>query len=85
MFALPAFDLQILDLDIQRQGVREAARAIQKQQKGATCCMHVWITLPGAVPMHMVRHEALQWLDAGVCIYTVLTVAYHYIAAVFDN
>lgn len=56
----------MLDLDIQRQGVREAARAVQKKHKEPTYRSYVWIALHGAVPMNMMAHEALRWLDAGV-------------------
>eukprot|EP00892_Ulva_mutabilis_P005307 jgi/Ulvmu1/3148/UM015_0188.1 len=55
---------KMLDLDIQRQSVREAARAVTKQQhRNGVHRTRVWVSLPGGVPMHTSPYEALRWMD----------------------
>lgn len=55
----------MVNLDIQRQSIREAARAAQKEQKRAVCRDGMWLSLRGDMSVHMAPYEALQWMDTG--------------------
>lgn len=58
--------LQMVDLDIQRQSMRKAARAVQKQHQSIANRDRIWVMHPGNVALHETPQDALQWMDAGV-------------------
>ena len=66
-------NVQLVDLDKQRQGLREAKRAAQHSAGiGSPQLTQQWVTLPGHVDVRFSTETALKWLDSGVHSHTTL-------------
>lgn len=61
-----AISVQLVGLDKQRQGIREARRSVQLSSgTGTSQLTQQWITLPGHVDVRFSTNTALKWLDQG--------------------
>ena len=58
-------NVQLLDIDRRRQGLREGARALEKQVEAAVCDQPVWVQLPGSASVQLPYGQAALWLSEG--------------------